>query len=284
MNSQEKQNNLNSKIFAALGDIAKELIPGLPWHIKAYSLVLIILAFFILGVVIFGGLGSTYKLVLCVCFIALVVIIVRDIWSDKMKVRGYPKPDLTSENTIDLGYQLKEEQKRRIREMLMAAAKEVAKRFNLSSDLVRSNLFGRDRHDRLRMITDLSYQMNHPSELTIEIPVGYGSTGRCFKTCQPNIAVKEDDWGKDVIEDAELRKVHPDLKWIISVPVLGRAKPAQPIWVMNVDGLVEMRHSDDLRKVSLHMLKYSEAISLILGHKPNTEGGHGELGKDSSRQ
>ena len=148
--------------------------------------------------------------------------------------------------------------------VLKSAAMAVADTLELSSDLVRANLFGRADTRCLRMIRELTFQMTHEPEYTIELPVGYGSTGRCFKTGQDNIALLENDWGPDFIEDEQLQKVQPELKWIISVPVLGPGDPPEPIWVLNIDGLKEKREAESLGGALSEMYKYSNLISLMI--------------------
>jgi len=284
MNNDEEKKDPQSGLFSSLRDIAIKLLPGLPWHVKAYTLVLIILALFLLGVFIFVDLGKTLNSFLCVLFIILVFFIVFDIRSDKKSIRNYLKAKVLDKNTINFALQLEYEQKEKIQMVIEQAAKEVAKQLSINSKVVRSNIFGVDEYKCLMMIPNLSYHMDHPPEKTIKIPLGYGSTGRCFKTCQPNIAVLENDWGKDMIEDEELKKVHPDLKWIISVPILGSDQPPESMWVLNVDGIQEKKTVNDLRKALSLMFKYSNIISIIVAQKQQLKGGHGDFRENTTRQ
>jgi hypothetical protein len=266
MSDQNKKDKPSLKIISGLLEIAKELIPGLPWPIKAFILLVIIIGLFVFLFVV--GLEVKYKLLLFILFLLSVFVVFMIIlkWSRHI-VNRYPGEEMIGENTIVLANQLNKEQKDGVCKILKEVVLEVAKVLNLSSNLVRSNLFGKDEHNSLRMIRDLTFQMDRFAELTISMPVGYGSTGRCFSTCQSNIAVLANDWGKDVIEDEELKKVHPDLKWIISIPVLGGNEMTKPIWVLNVDGLQERKHPDELRSALSQMFKYSKLISLILTQK-----------------
>lgn len=107
--------------------------------------------------------------------------------------------------------------------------------------------------------------MNRVEELTISMPVGYGSAGICFDTGKPNIAVFRENWGSAVIAAPELSKVHPDLRWIVSVPVLiTTGAGAKPFWVLNVDGLNERKTETQLQPVVPNLFKWSQLISLIL--------------------
>ncbi|MCJ7646049.1 hypothetical protein MUO65_03980 [bacterium] len=267
MSDQNRKDKPSLSIISGLLEIAKELVPGLPWPIKAFILLVIIIGFFVFLFVV--GLEVKYRLLLFILYLLLVCVIFMIIlnkWS-RHSVNRYPGEEMIGENTIVLANQLNKEQKEGVCNILKEVALEVAKVLNLSSNLVRSNLFGKDEHNSLRMIRDLMFQMDRFAELTISMPVGYGSTGRCFSTCEPNIAVLENNWGKDVLEDEELKKVHPDLKWIISIPVLGGNEITKPIWVLNVDGLQERKRPDELRSALSQMFKYSKLISLILTQK-----------------
>ena len=265
------------KVVDVLGRIVEPIAPKIPPYVGAAIILAVVAILFIfgfLGLCILAGLDLTIVLIFwgplfIILLIVLVFIIVMGIRSrsDRRKVVSYPKEEVIGKNNIVLADKLGLDQKEGIRKVLREAAGVAAKVLNLNPDLVRSNLFGRDEHDRLRMIKDLTFQMNHPDELTLKIPIGYGSTGRCFKSSDPNIAVLENDWGRDRIEDSELRKLHPELKWIISMPVLGGGDPARPIWVLNVDGLREKRQADDLQKALRKIFKYSATISIILGQK-----------------
>lgn len=283
MDKQSKGDSALSSIIRIFGDIAKRLIPGLPWYVRAFIFLLIILALFIIAVLIAGAIGSKNGLIICVLFIILafvvfLILIKMGIKWERTNTRLYPTEEMVKENTIVFANQLTDQRKKRILKVLKKVALTVAEALNVRSEFVRSNIFGKDEGDNLKMITDLTFQMDRTEELSISMPIGYGSTGRCFNSSEPNIAILENDWGKDVIEDEELRKVHPDLKWIISVPVLG-GEPLRPAWVLNVDGLYERRTREDLLNALRKMFKFSKTVSLILAQKDSTKGGNSEIEK-----
>jgi len=155
-------------------------------------------------------------------------------------------------------------QKQDIKTVLRKAAEEVADVLKIAPKLLRANLFAPDEHEHMRIVPGLSHNMHSVDELSISIPVGYGSTGRCFRSGKPNIAVFREDWGAARLADEELRKLDPNLRWIISVPVSGATDEAQPICVMNIDGLTELRDETELESALSHLYSWSYMISKIL--------------------
>lgn len=59
-------------------------------------------------------------------------------------------------------------------------------------------------------------------------------------------------------------KIGSDLRWIISVPVSGATDEAQPICVMNIDCLTELRNEAELESALSHLYSWSFMISKIL--------------------
>lgn len=182
-------------------------------------------------------------------------------------------PIKVSSNTLDLAKQLPDEKKQEIRKILRGAALDLARKLSLPEELVRANIFGVDEHHMMRMIKEFTHNMNRPQELGVTIPVGYGSTGIAFKSEKPNIAVFKKDWGASIIEGDELKKVHPDLRWIISVPVLlvTEEDETKPVWTLNVDGLYEKKTKEELDSHWPDLLFYSSLISLIISDTLRTK-------------
>lgn len=263
----------NSHVLAgALGALKKigiTLAEGLKGHpyIQGLALILVIVAIVTIVAFCFGITNALY------CFIAVVLFIVfvllkmfnRGVSIQKEQIRklGEEKLDLETD-TISIVNRLNQDQKRDILKILCAAATEVADKLNIPFDLVRSNLFGRINSGQMKMIKDFTFHMDREEEFTITMPVGYGSTGRCFKYRRTNIAIFREGWGRDTIEDQELRKVHPHLQWIISVPIITGNDESHAIWVMNVDGLKKRREEEKLKEISGYLLYYSDMISFII--------------------
>jgi len=165
----------------------------------------------------------------------------------------------------DLTQRLTTTQRQNIMKLLEGASTDVARVLELPQDLVRSNLFEKSDNDRVCIIRALTFNMNREEELTISLPVGIGSTGRCFETGQPNIAIFSEDWGKDNMEEPEFRKMHPDLRWVISVPVSATERDLRPKWVLNVDGLQTRKEDYELRGALGQIFGWSQMVSLVIG-------------------
>lgn len=175
--------------------------------------------------------------------------------------------------TLNVEGILGDNEKGMIRRVLRSAANDTCEALHLSSNLVRSNLFRLDDDGRLRMLPSLTHNMHRDEEKPISMPVGYGSTGRCFASGKPNIAIFREGWGKDVIEDEELKKVHPDLRWIMSFPIPYRKKNKgkNTILVMNVDGLEERKDHAELADALGRLVPYGDIIHLVLVDKQRVE-------------
>ena len=166
-------------------------------------------------------------------------------------------------DTFALAAQLSDAKRADIRALLRAAAEDVAGALDTPSELVRANLFGLDA-DRLRIIPELTYNMDNPEELTVSVPVGYGSTGRAFQSGRPNVALFRTDWGPDTLENDEQRKLHRDLQWIISIPVKPSRPDAKPVWILNIDGLQRKPDQRELETALQGLVHYSQMIYIIL--------------------
>ena len=150
--------------------------------------------------------------------------------------------------------------------LLHGAATDVASVLALPQDLVRSNLFEMTDNERVRIISSLTFNMNRGEELTISLPVGCGSTGRCFESGQPNIAIFSEGWSEDRMEEPEFRKLPPNLSWIISVPVVANERALRPNWVLNVDGLQTKKEIYELRIALGQIFGWSQMVSLVIGN------------------
>jgi hypothetical protein len=149
----------------------------------------------------------------------------------------------------------------------MAAS--VAEELDIDADKVRTTVFGVGEDGRLYLLEALTWNMDHQPEMTISMAAGQGSTGRCLATGAPNIAVRRTTgagWGADVLPASEMAKLHPDLSWIVSLPVVVGGEDAKPVWILNVDGLapVEQRR---VEVIAPTLLYWAEDLSLILRTK-----------------
>jgi hypothetical protein len=79
--------------------------------------------------------------------------------------------------------------------------------------------------------------MKYAPELGIKIELNHGATGTAFMSGNPCIVVKQaDTWSGQNLPGSELEKIHPDLKWVISLPVKSERRGII-VGVVNVDGL-----------------------------------------------
>jgi hypothetical protein len=166
-----------------------------------------------------------------------------------------------TENPMQIAMKLSESKKRVILGALAGAAESVAESLNVPHEHVRANIFALDQDGRLRIVPGLIHNMDRLEELSISMQAGEGSTGRAFASKKPNYAIFRQGWGENVIEGEELAKVHPELQWIISVPIFGEGN--EPVWVFNVDGLRERREPDQLRSVIGELVKWVGTVTVI---------------------
>ncbi|HWH07914.1 MAG TPA: hypothetical protein VNX21_01860, partial [Candidatus Thermoplasmatota archaeon] len=76
-----------------------------------------------------------------------------------------------------------------VRSALRLAAEDVAETLGVAPELVRSNVFVIDDSRWMTIPEGLAWNMNRPEELGVRIPLGFGSTGRCFLRGKENFAV-----------------------------------------------------------------------------------------------
>ena len=177
--------------------------------------------------------------------------------------------EVTTMDTVSYALELGDENRQIIREALRSAALEAAEILAADAASVRANVFGLGPDNRLHMISSLTHNMENVDELTVSMPPGTGSTGRCYVTRAPNIAIRrsrdgaEPDWGVNVLAEAEMKKLVPGLCWIVSIPVFVGGHDDSPVWIMNVDGLAAAE-VDRLQTLTVSLLTYAEFLSLLL--------------------
>jgi hypothetical protein len=177
---------------------------------------------------------------------------------------GYrPVKDLDPERVAG---QLDERQRETIELAMSGAANDVANVVGMGAALVRSNLFARiPGTEELGMVKELWFHMDRREEWTMRIGIGQGSTGIAWQSGDANRVIWDGGWGKSEIgDDAELAKVHPELRWILSVPIFG-SRGAGTKLVLNVDGLRETPDPDDLAAALGHLPRFGQGISRVLG-------------------
>lgn len=121
----------------------------------------------------------------------------------------------------------------------------------------------------LKIRPGLHINMTDP-ELGITLGPGQGLTGHVFQTGEPRVAQRqiaaETGWDEVYQITTELAAIiHPELKWIISMPLKGG--DGNPIGVMNIDGLKHQFNVDDLYECSRKLTQSAIVMAgLALGN------------------
>ncbi|MGP8051432.1 MAG: hypothetical protein ACLPYB_12590 [Desulfobaccales bacterium] len=276
--TDQDENSNSAGSFNAVSDIGKILARALLKKpvLAAVVLVMLIAALVIIAAIVSNLKEAFYSIVafLILALVIAILLIRMEIREQKETIRSSigDKLSMGNDTTSIIGL-LNTDQCQDIINILSGAAKDVADALGIPIELVRSNLFGVVSDGTMRMLKNFTFNMNREEELTISMPVGYGSTGRCFKNRKPNIAIFREGWGENVIEGEELSKVHPDLQWIISVPVPPGGEKSPPIWVLNVDGLKERFGEEKLREALRPLFYWSQMIYSVVKESRSNQGG-----------
>lgn len=121
----------------------------------------------------------------------------------------------------------------------------------LGLERVRCNIFTLHEDRKLKIAGDFHMNMKggtpNDQELTIAIPNGCLSSGRAYKYSRPILSLKGENGSWPYAYDlnyhdpelqTEVSKAHPDLVWIVSMPIPYQVKPFELVsGVLNVDGL-----------------------------------------------
>jgi hypothetical protein len=137
-------------------------------------------------------------------------------------------------------------------------------RLGVDQRLLRSNVFREWSDGMLRIVPEWHHNMTHLPEWGIALPRGYGSTGNAYERKTAVIARALGGWGDYVLNAAEMGKVHPDLKWIISTPIPMPRGSGEIFGVVNVDCLQEDRTVDELRPLQEELLAWAFQIGEII--------------------
>lgn len=128
---------------------------------------------------------------------------------------------------------LEEEDREEVRALLSDTRDAVAESLDTEKAASRANVIAENRLGRLQMIGDLRVNMDGAAEWGVSMRSGQGCAGVAWKTGKPHIAVHPFE-GDDGLEPTQAQLVDPDLRWIVSVPILD--DDGRPKWVVNVDG------------------------------------------------
>ena len=118
----------------------------------------------------------------------------------------------------------------------------------------------------LKIRPPLHINMKSEAELDIVLVPGQGVTGDAFATGLPSMGRRLDEdsaigWPKKHHITPELEKVlHPDLKWVFSMPLRGVQRP---LAVMTIDGL---KHDFDIEALRLCSMTLTEIVFSMEGY------------------
>jgi hypothetical protein len=224
------------------------------------------------------GTGSGLGIVLIVVGAILIVFSAAlwyQVYSDRRVRDGAshppPVPRLSTKPKVDLHPDrlwgsLSPSQRETLSLGLRGAVTDVASVVGMDAQLVRSNMFSLiPGTNRLAMVKDATCHMERPEELTIQMDFGKGSTGRAFANGEVVRSIWKEGWGaSDIGEDDQMAKVHPDLRWILSVPILPSDDP-KPVLVLSVDGLRKTPSLERLATALSHLPRFGEGITRTLG-------------------
>ncbi len=118
-----------------------------------------------------------------------------------------------------------DEDQEALRRVLDVGVRQIANSLGISSTALRANVMVPTLKDDLYIPIGLGFPSGrfHSSsdgdELDIRIPIGQGAAGVAFKERKMVVALFEPGWLNHPIPEAELKKAHPDLRWILSAPI-----------------------------------------------------------------
>jgi len=148
----------------------------------------------------------------------------------------------------------------------------------LDDDQVRANIFFPEYTNAtdwnkyvLKIRQGLHLKMDRHDELHIELQPDQGLTGHVFKAGESAVALRlpastgMGNWDAKYRITPELAQIiHPDLQWIVSVPIKGA--DGKPIGVVNIDGLVHTFKIDTLYQCPRKLLAFPFILNgLITG-------------------
>lgn len=257
--------------YGALGSIGRELAKRVSQEVNAVLLLLDV----ILAIVAIAGFstGTSSALYVLIPFAALTAIVAIRRSGQKQLIREIEAPKTTRAkssgsyavtSTSAIASKATAKEKNEIVGLLGTATKIASRTLSMKPEHVRSNIFGRTPDGSLKIIDGLTFNMGDPSgELELELPLGVGSTGRAFSLAKPNVATFEDGWAADVLDAPDMRRIHPQLRWIISIPVTA-GNPPVSVWVLNVDGIIEKRPREQVKDALPDLVNVGQMLAVVV--------------------
>ena len=266
LGSDSSDSSDSSGVWELFKNIGKPLAEAVSKNPTLSSLLLIAIIF--CSVVIIYK--SELALILGFALVALIAVFIMAVWyvnhQSNLVAAKIPEKKRREVSKFSYSYlqSLPQPIKTEIVEILDSIQQDASEQLQVPTEKIRVNIFGND-NDILKMLPDFSVNMNRPIEHTIEMPVGYGNTGRAFEEKSPIVTFFDEGWGKSFIHDSELQKSHPNLTWIMSIPLLLKSQTSGteriPIGVLNIDGIDNLGNENELDNLIKQALLYSQLIS-----------------------
>jgi hypothetical protein len=251
-------NNLHTGLIKAIPVAVNNLSSKVPGWAAGIVLLGIIGVGFIAYL---GGALAIYVIAVVVILLALILVAALLVWV----THNHPHPSGKASGTLKLRDDLSAEQFDAVRAIVAESTGDVADTLHLPPDLVRGNVFGLGDDGYLHMINDFNVNMYYGPELALRIPPGQGCNGRAWKLRKTNIAVRVEDFGDCEVPADQAKRVAPDLRWILSVPVFDtEVAGGTPTWILNADGLKRQCKKEQLERAVGSMLPWAEQLSSIL--------------------
>lgn len=230
----------------------------------------------ILTTVLVGLLGAAYIFVVYLLTSTIIGAMVPTIRAEaeaaKLMSEAFGGKAITSAGTwepLAIDRRGAQTRTKQVMKALLERAKSV-----LKLELVRSNIFTLHRDGKLRILDGFHLNMEGPmlgpDELTITIPNGFLTSGRSHKYFRAVLSIisEEGKWpyatdteGTNPELQSEVQKAHPDLKWIISIPIPYQIQPFKLVCgVLNIDGLGSVPTLEQMRRL---LTDQSTAATLI---------------------
>ena len=235
----------------------------------------------LITIIIYSIINMLIIIVACILikklFILLIPTIKADTESAVLLSSAFGGKILTSSGTwknIAIGKPAACERTKDIMNVLIERTRQV-----LQLNHVRSNIFTLNEDNILRIFSDFCLNMEAPlvgiDEKNIGIPNGCLSTGWSFKYYLPVLSEKKNgEWPYQEAENDEIKeklknetmKAHPDLNWIVSMPIPYQVEPVKLVCaVLNIDGLQEIKNDNALKKL-LPDISTAAALIALLNH------------------
>jgi hypothetical protein len=246
--------------ISGLSEVARDLVKGIVSRPLYAGLSLV----FVVTAIVVIALAFTSNAV--IGLVALVIFAAAGLYVMREMVKSGPG----GVDTLRLARDLNEKQRDAIRDILVQAVGMTSTVIKVPEEYVRVAILGAS-DGRLRFIPGYTCGEYLPDEWTISMPEGFGSAGRAFSAGRVSVAVLEEDWGVYTIGEED-EKLHKDLRWMISFPVIGGTDEFHPIWVLAVDGLHKKKSKEQLVDAVPELSQWSMAIAEVAGFTDSSLG------------